>query len=66
MPELEPWTKEIQRHQLDRQLFKAILEVVAAQPNCLQTEVKGLIGEVDGRRVANLLLSRESQKDRTG
>ena len=28
IPELEPWTKEIQRHQLDRQLFKAILEVV--------------------------------------
>ena len=55
MPELEPWTEEIQRHQLDRQLFKAILEAVATQPNCLQTEVKGLIGEVDGRRVANLI-----------
>lgn len=62
MPELEPWTKEIQRHQLDRQLFKAILEVVAAQPNCLQTEVKGLIGEVDGRRVANLISYLEKAK----
>ena len=55
LPELEPWTEEVERHQHDRRLFKSIMELVAAQPNCLQTQVKGLIGEADGRRVANLL-----------
>lgn len=55
VPELKPWAEEVKRHQHDRRLFEAILQVVAAQPNCLQTEVKGLIGEDDGRRVANLI-----------
>ena len=53
--ELEPWAEEVQRHHQDRRLFEAILQVVAAQPNCLQTEVKGLVGEENGRRVANLI-----------
>jgi len=55
LPELEPWFDEVERHQSDRKLFKAIREVVAAQPGCLQTEVKELVGVEDGRRVANLL-----------
>ena len=55
LPELEPWIEEVERHQENLRLFKSIQELVAAQPNCLQTEVKGLIGEEDGRRVANLL-----------
>ena len=55
VPELEPWAEEIKRHKYDRQLFQAILELIAAHPNCLQTEVKGLIGESDGHRVANLI-----------
>ena len=55
VPELEPWADAVKRHQYDCRLFKAIQQVVVAQPNCLQTEVKGLIGEEDGRRVANLI-----------
>lgn len=55
VPDLEAWAEEVERHQHDRRLFEAILELVAAQPNCLQTDVKGLICEEDGRRVANLL-----------
>ena len=53
--ELEPWAEEVERHQHDRWLFRAILDAVAAHSNCLQTDVKGLVGEADGRRVANLL-----------
>ena len=55
VPELEPWIEEVKQHQYDRRLFQAILELVAAQPNCRQTDVKGLIGEADGHRVANLI-----------
>jgi hypothetical protein len=53
--ELEPWIEIVEQHQYDRQLFKAIMSAVAAHPNCLQSEVKDLVGESDGRRVANLL-----------
>ncbi|MDE0123663.1 MAG: DnaJ domain-containing protein [Bryobacterales bacterium] len=53
--ELEPWAEAVERHLCDRRLFAAILELIGAQPNCLQTDVKGLIGEKDGRRVANLI-----------
>ncbi len=55
VPELEKWAEKVERHYQDLRLFQTIQELVAAQPNCLQTEVKGLIGEKDGRRVANLL-----------
>lgn len=54
--ELEPWAESVDRHQHDRRLFRAILDAVAAHPNCLQAEVKDLVGEADGHRVANLLL----------
>ena len=55
IPELEPWAEAVARHQGDRRLLQSIMQLVAARPNCLQTEVKELIGEEDGRRVANLL-----------
>ena len=55
VPELEPWAEGVERHQQDRRLFEAIQQVVAAQPNRLQTEIKGLIGEDDGHRVAKLI-----------
>ena len=53
--ELEPWGEVVERHRRDRKLFADILELVFAQPNCLQTDVKGLVGEEDGRRVGNLI-----------
>ena len=54
-PELEPWLETVERHQHDRWLFESVLKLVATQPNCLQTAVKGLIGREDGRRVANVV-----------
>ncbi len=55
LADLKPWAHEVIRHVRDRQLFTAIVEAVTAHPNCLQTAVKDLIGEEDGRRVANLI-----------
>lgn len=55
VPELALWVEEVERHEHDRRAFEAIRKLVAAQPNCLQTDVKGLIGEEDGRRVARLI-----------
>ena len=55
LEELEPWAEAVEQHLGDRRLFADILKLVASQPNCLQTDVKGLIGEEDGRRVANLI-----------
>ena len=55
VPELEPWAEKVEGHRHDRRLFEFIQEVVAARPNCRQTEVKGLIREQDGRRVARLI-----------
>ena len=54
-PELEAWGENVRQHQHDLQLFMAIQEAVTSHPNCLQTDVKGLVGEKDGRRVANLI-----------
>ena len=55
IPELLPWVENVERHQHDLHLFQAILDAVKKHPNCLQTEVKGLVGEADGRRVTNLI-----------
>ena len=63
--ELEPWIEEVKQHQHDRRLFQAILELVAAQPNCRQTDVKGLVGR--SRRASSCephLISRQGRKDR--
>ena len=54
-PILKPLIKEVNQHQKDRHLFQAIIDAVAAHPHCLQTEVKTLIGEEDGYKVANLI-----------
>jgi len=54
-PEFQPWVEKVERHQNNRQLFQAIMDVVATHPNCLQTKVKELVNETDGRRVANLI-----------
>jgi len=54
-PELNPWNSFINRHEQDMHLFKAILEAVEKNPQCLQTGVKKLVGTEDGRRVANLI-----------
>ena len=53
--ELEPWLEEVERHHHDRRLFDAIVEAIASHPNCLQTDVKGFIGNEDGRRIARLI-----------
>ena len=53
--ELGPWTDSVKQHLRDLRLFSAILDAVAKYPRCLQTEVKGLVGEADGRRVATLI-----------
>ena len=53
--ELKPWVEKVERHRYDLRLFREILDVVTAHPNCLQTDVKGLVGEADGHRVANLI-----------
>lgn len=55
VPELEQRIEDVDLRQQDRHLFESILRLVADKPNCLQTEVKSLIGEEDGRRVANLI-----------
>ena len=55
MAELQPWAEKVEGHRHDRRLFESIQEVVTANPDCRQTEVKGLIGEQDGHRVARLI-----------
>ncbi len=55
VPELLPWVERVERHLSDRRLFQEISKVVAENPNCLQTDIKKLVGEADGRRVANLI-----------
>ena len=55
LPELSPWVKNVEKHERDLNLFQAISDAVRKHPNCLQTELKGLVGETDGRRVANLV-----------
>ena len=54
-PELEPWIENVAQHEDSLRLFQAIQDAVTAHPNCLQPEVKELVGESDGRRVANLI-----------
>jgi hypothetical protein len=54
-PELAPWSEMLALHAEDRRLFEAILAAVEAMPGCLQTDLKGLLGEADGRRIAVLV-----------
>ena len=53
--DLTPWANRVREHHDDLRLFGVILDAVTRHPNCLQTDVKGLIGEPDGRRVATLI-----------
>ncbi len=55
VPELERWAEKIEEHQYDLRLFQAIQEAVGSHPHCLQTDVKDLVGESNGHRVANLI-----------
>lgn len=54
-PVLRPWAEYVEGHEKDRTLFPAIIEAVHENPNCLQTDVKSIVREVDGRRVARLI-----------
>lgn len=54
-PVLRPWAEHVEGHEKDRKLFPAIVEAVHENPNCLQTDVKSIVREVDGRRVARLI-----------
>lgn len=54
-PVLRPWAEYVEGHEKDRKLFPAIVEAVHENPNCLQTDVKSIVREVDGRRVARLI-----------
>lgn len=53
--ELSAWSEYVRRHQKDLSLFEAIQEAVSNRPNCLQSEIKGIVGEGDGRLVATLI-----------
>jgi hypothetical protein len=55
VPELHRFQEEIAQHREDRTLFADILSAVEQNPQCLQTEVKHLIGVDDGRHVATLI-----------
>lgn len=55
IPELGPWQAEPERHLENLELFTRIESAISSTPGCLQTEVKALAGESDGRRVANLI-----------
>lgn len=55
LPELEPWADAPAEHIEDMRLLQAVTDVVARSPGCVQTSMKALIGEVDGRRVGRLI-----------
>ncbi|HUO03868.1 MAG TPA: J domain-containing protein [Candidatus Binataceae bacterium] len=55
IPELDPWITAVEQHLQDRWLFPAIEQAVAANPRCLQTDIKQLIGATDGAHIANLI-----------
>lgn len=53
--ELAPWREVMALHVDDRRLFEAILTAIQANPGCLQTDLKSLIGEADGQRIGVLV-----------
>ena len=55
VPELEGWTSKVDQHRYDLALFEKITAAVEANPRCLQTDLKTLVVENDGRRIANLV-----------
>lgn len=54
-PELAPWLPLLDRLAHEQALVPRILEAVAAHPGCLQTDLKTLLAEPDGRLIATLL-----------
>lgn len=55
VPDLARWQEDIERHRSDQILFRKIEVAIANHANCLQTEVKELVGAADGHRVATLI-----------
>ena len=55
VPELKRSIVDIEKYQREVGIFQAIREAVRDNPNCLQTDVKILINEVDGHHVARLI-----------
>ncbi|MCY3543761.1 MAG: hypothetical protein OXH22_06945 [Chloroflexi bacterium] len=54
-PDLRRSVSDVEERQREVGMFQAIREAVRDNPNCLQTDVKILINEVDGHHVARLL-----------
>ena len=52
---IEWFLDDVNRHELDMELFRSIRQAVRDNPKCVQSDVKILIGEADGRRVATLI-----------
>jgi hypothetical protein len=53
--EFEPWRETVAEHRADQGRFARILDIVSQQPGTLQTDMKQLLGEEDGRHVAILI-----------
>lgn len=66
IPELKPWAEEVEQHFKELQLFPMVLKAIAENPGCQQTEVKNIVKEKDGHRIANILfyLEKAGQIDR--
>jgi len=62
-PEFEPWRETIAEHLADQARFARILEIVNERPGTLQTDMKELLGEADGRHLANLIAFLEKSGD---
>ena len=54
-PLLNKWVDSVEDHLYNLKLFEGIEDAIRSHPNCLQRDIKGLVGEQDGRRVANLI-----------
>lgn len=54
-PELSPWLPLLDRHRREQTLVPQIIETVRAHPGCLQTDLKEMLCEPDGRLIATLL-----------
>ena len=54
--DLRPWTTCVADHIADQAFFKSIIDAVSASPGCLQSELKIMLGEPDGRRISQLVI----------
>lgn len=55
IPELAAWLPLLDRLEHEQVLVPRIVETVGAQPGCLQTDLKTLLAEPDGRLIATLV-----------